>query len=102
MSEGWLSFWQRDLGAPGFRPFDSLAVGWVATPEHFRCVEERARVRSRRSVFVDRDSLDVAATLEGGRLVLYCSDVSPAFKDELLNRLTAQPTSQPFVRFLRH
>ncbi len=93
VSEGWLGFWQHALGAPGFRPFDSLAVGWVATPEHFTCSEERALVRRRRSLFVDRDSLDVAARLEGGRPVLYCSDLSPAFKEELLKRLMAEPAS---------
>ena len=89
VSEGWLAFWQYALGAAGFRPFDSLAVGWVATPEHFTCSEKRARVRSRRWLFFGHDSLDVAATLEAGRPVLYCSDVSPAFKEELLDRVTS-------------
>ncbi len=100
VSEGWLSFWQHALGAPGFRPFDSLAVGWVATPEHFTCSEESARVRRRRSLFVDRDSLDVAARLEGGRPVLYCSDLSPAFKEELLNRLMAEPLRREEARLV--
>ncbi len=34
--------------------------------------------------------------LEAGRPVLYCSDVSPAFKDELLDRLTSQPAAKLF------
>ncbi len=91
VSEGWLAFWQTALGATGFRPFDSLAVGWVAAPEHFTCSEESARIQSRRSLFFNRDSLDVAAILPGGKAVLYCSDLSPTFKEELLARLMAGP-----------
>lgn len=88
LSQSWLAFWDHALGAAGFRPFDSLAVGWVSTPEHFTCSEETARIRQRRSLFVERGSLEVAETLKDGRPVLYCSDLSPAFKEELLDRLT--------------
>jgi inosine-uridine nucleoside N-ribohydrolase len=98
VSEGWLEFWQTRLGAEGFRPFDSLAVGWVATPELFDCKHEYARIRRRRSFFFERDSLEVTTTSQRGRAVLYCGSLSLAFKAELMDMLTKSQSGESAAR----
>ena len=97
-SEGWLAFWQKSLGASGFRPFDSLAVGWVVAPELFACSRQVARVRHRRSVFFERSALEVTAGFDGGRPVLFCTEPLAAFKESLIERLTISHSPSPGVQ----
>jgi len=46
MSLGWLSRFETTLKLPGFNPFDTLAVGWVAHPAWFTAIPVRAHVTS--------------------------------------------------------
>jgi pyrimidine-specific ribonucleoside hydrolase len=87
-SEGWLRFWQRWLRSPGFHPFDSLAIGYVARPSRFSCDEMWARVRRPRSLLGKRAALEVAGSRSGASRVRYCFDLDPGFETELLERLT--------------
>jgi inosine-uridine nucleoside N-ribohydrolase len=95
----WLALWERDLGAPGFNPFDSLAVAWASHPqllEHFRAgvwiedgpddtasPEEQAAGRRKPHLLVD--------PARPGRQAVYCFRPRPAFKPVLLERLAGPP-----------
>lgn len=93
-SRSWLKIWRDDLGAPGFNPFDTLAIAWVSHPhllEHFRCgvwieegpddtapLSEQAEGRSKPHLLVDADKGDRA---------VYCHHPASGFKPLLLDRL---------------
>lgn len=86
-SRGWLAFWCDRLGATGFNPFDTLAVGAVAVP----ALVERMAVRV---VIEDAGRvphLVARAGASAGRHAEYCSRPAPGFKSELLGRLTSRP-----------
>ena len=44
MSLGWLSRFETTLKLPGFNPFDTLAVGWVARPAWFTAIAVRTHI----------------------------------------------------------
>lgn len=94
-SRPWLELWRRDLRAPGFNPFDTLAIARVTHPdwlEHFTggvWIEpgpddtappaEREAGRTKPHLLVD-------PRREGPR-ALYCHRPAPGFKEMLLERL---------------
>ncbi len=91
-SRDWLRFWTDSLGAPGFNPFDTLAVAWLTHPElldHFA-----GPVRIEPAVASDgaaaRPLLVVDAAASAGadaRRAIYCHRPHPEFKPLLLTRL---------------
>jgi pyrimidine-specific ribonucleoside hydrolase len=98
-SRPWLAIWQEQLRAPGFNPFDTLAIAWLTHPhwlEHFHCgvwIEEapddtapedaQAAGAAKPHLLVDADrSHDL-------RKAIYCHRPSTEFKSMLLERLIA-------------
>jgi hypothetical protein len=98
-SRDWLRLWTEDLGAPGFNPFDTLAVAWLSHPElleHFVGpvrIEPGpdARDASPPLLVVEHDDPQAAA----GRRARYCQRPHPDFKPLLLRRLAAPYTTDP-------
>ena len=43
-SQAWLGRWETMLKLPGFNPFDTVAVGWVAHPQWFDAVKVRTHI----------------------------------------------------------
>jgi pyrimidine-specific ribonucleoside hydrolase len=86
-SAGWLAFWRGPLGAPGFHPFDTLAVGYVIDPTHFDCAPAAATVVRRRSLFRARHALQVDPDASGRRGVVWCTRAADGFRDALVTRL---------------
>jgi pyrimidine-specific ribonucleoside hydrolase len=87
-SEGWMSFWERDLHRQGFYPFDVLAIGYLTWPQHFHCTITHARIGFdffTEPFGIGRD-LEVANSF-GGPSVYYCSNVDLTFKTKLMNRI---------------
>lgn len=101
-SRDWLRNWQENLKAPGFNPFDTLAIAWLTHPEwleHFEAhvwIEEgpadRPPVENEGAapsgdpkpyLLVDADSLD----RPDARRAIYCHRPSDSFKPMLLERL---------------
>jgi inosine-uridine nucleoside N-ribohydrolase len=100
----WLEIWEKELGAPGFNPFDTLAVAWATHPELLEWLEV--------GVHIDRGPSDTASTEERAagrtkplliaepgrdapqRRALYCTRPHAAFKPLLLERL-AGPARTP-------
>jgi inosine-uridine nucleoside N-ribohydrolase len=81
-SREWLAFWERDLGAPGFNPFDTLAVGWLLVPALIEHMAADAVIESG-----PRVPELLVRPAAGGRRVTYCTRPAPAFLDDLLQRL---------------
>ena len=44
LSHAWLTRWETTLKLPGFNPFDTLAVGWVARPAWFTALPVRTHI----------------------------------------------------------
>ncbi len=89
-SAPWLEFWEQVLGAPGFFPFDLLAVAFLIDPSQFTCQTLPARLVSRRGLFVVRDTLEVSASFENHRNVRYCSGISSAVQRAPINLLAPE------------
>jgi len=110
-SHPWLEIWQRDLKAPGFNPFDTLAIGWLTHPQWFQYFEapvwieegpaDRPPVENHGAatrsdptrkpyLLVDPDAPRATAS----RRAIYCHRPARAFKPMLLERLTRKGDAQ--------
>lgn len=79
----WQSSWQASFGAPGFTPFDTLAIGWLTTPDCFAAEALPTRLwhDGARPLF----AVDVAFT---GPMVTFLASVDyPRFHADLMARL---------------
>lgn len=89
----WLQWWHENLGVEGFNPFDTLAVGYVISPQLFACEESNARIQDAPDdVTADAKTktkpyLHVSPTIDSSSRVTYCYNVSSSFKEDLLGRL---------------
>ncbi len=82
-AQGWLAFWQEDVGLEGFSPFDWVAAAWLLAPGQFDCAEVRAEVRLELAFWVwPRDGLVVDQA--AGSRTFYCPATAPGLKDLLL------------------
>lgn len=98
----WLAFWRERLAAPGFNPFDSLAIAAVTHPdwlERFTAhvwiedgpddtasADARAAGATKPHLLVDAGRSEIA------RIAEYCHRPSPALKAMLLGRLARRAT----------
>ncbi len=90
----WLALWRDDFGAPGFNPFDTLAVGYVVVRSSLTCAAMNATIEQAAD-----DTSSVPGTQKpyllvrphgpGGRTVQYCHAAAPRFKKDLLARVVA-------------
>ena len=88
-SRPWLALWQRWLGATGFHPFDSLAVGYVISSGWFRCQSLSVRLtRARRFAPSFRNALEVSWGSADTRKATYCFYVAQGFKRALIDALS--------------
>jgi hypothetical protein len=90
-SRPWLALWQRDFGAPGFNPFDSLAVAWLTHPELLEHFPARVWIEDgpddRPSHAGERKPyLLVGEDARAGR-ALYCHRARPGLQAMLVARL---------------
>jgi inosine-uridine nucleoside N-ribohydrolase len=96
----WLAMWRRELGAEGFNPFDTLAVGWVTHPEliHWSDVavwiEEGADDTAPDSG-ARKPLLLVDPEREGGRRARYAHHPAPELHAVLVERLAGPPAEHP-------
>ncbi len=100
-SRSWLEIWERDLGAPGFNPFDTLAIAWVTHPtliRHFRAgawiaeaADDTATEDQRRAGKTKPHLLVDESRRQSSREAIYCFEPEPEFKPLLLERLLGRP-----------
>jgi inosine-uridine nucleoside N-ribohydrolase len=89
----WLNWWHDNLGAEGFNPFDTLAVGYLTSPALYQCTKSKIRI----NVGPDDTGLETAPRTKpflivspnqaSSHTVIYCSTVNSRFKEDLLGRL---------------
>lgn len=92
-AEDWLAYWKKNLAADGFNPFDTLAVGYVISPDGFRCDRLDVRIEQRPDDTVSgpgvhrKPYLLVHPSTSSQQSALYCSEAPPSFHDTLLRLL---------------
>jgi inosine-uridine nucleoside N-ribohydrolase len=81
----WQGRWMSDLGAPGFTPFDTLAIGWLTHPDLFEMHDWPVAIQydGERSLLVCDPAIEGA-----NALYLRSVDVEP-MRTVLLGRLAA-------------
>lgn len=94
-SEDWLDFWRNNLATDGFNPFDTLAVGYVISPQGFSCERLPVMIQLQSDDTVPKENapqkpyLIADKSLVSKTSALYCFDPPPSFAVGLL-RLVAQ------------
>ncbi|MEM9667604.1 MAG: nucleoside hydrolase [Pseudomonadota bacterium] len=83
MSQGWLRTWTDSFQAPGFTPFDTLAVGWIMQPDLF----DAHRLRSEVVFTPDRPLFHADASIDGPEVTYLRSVDNDAFRADLMARL---------------
>lgn len=93
----WLALWRRLFAVDGFNPFDTLAVGYVVSPEGYTCESLPIEIQTHpddvtepgmQGTAVDRKPyLLVSSTFSEASRALYCSDAPPGFTRALLDTL---------------
>jgi purine nucleosidase len=91
-SRSWVEIWQALLGAPGFSPFDLLAVATVAAPETVRCERLPAAIlslpdQSFRGTGANVPRLAVSAQLDSPFRARFCFATTPDAKHRILDAL---------------
>jgi inosine-uridine nucleoside N-ribohydrolase len=98
----WLDHWERNVGLPGFYPFDALAALYVLQPQQFRCARVPAWIAEddrlplfwrvalgSTGLLVGRESDRPRSTRASGN-VTYCGGIGDGLKDMLMDSLTRQ------------
>jgi inosine-uridine nucleoside N-ribohydrolase len=94
----WLDLWRRLFSVEGFNPFDTLAVGYVLSPDTFGCERLPTRIEvlpddvtepGVQGTKVERKPfLLAAASLTSAEAqTLYCATPPSSFKRDLMERL---------------
>ncbi len=90
-ADDWLTFWREKLGANGFNPFDTLAVGYVISSAGFGCERLPVAIRqmpddtvSRASKPPDKPFLLVDKNIRSKSSLLYCFEPPTHFSETLL------------------
>ena len=92
----WLARWVDRYGVDGFNPFDTLAVGYLTSPELISCEtlpteirslpDDRAIAASGISV-AEKPYLLASAEFDSPYRTTYCHTPDETFADDLMNRL---------------
>jgi inosine-uridine nucleoside N-ribohydrolase len=86
----WLAMWQRELGASGFNPFDSLAVAWLTHPELLERFSARVWIEDgpddRPSHAGETKPYLLVEETTGAARAVYCHRARPALRTMLLER----------------
>ena len=89
-SQDWHDNWVKNFKAPGFTPFDTLAVGWLLCPDLFEALHWPAEIR----VTPERPFFEADPKF-GGAPVTYLKNVdNERFRDDLMARLLNGATGQ--------
>lgn len=91
----WLKQWQTTLQLDGFNPFDTLAIGYLTSPQMIKCEDLPAVIKTLPDDTVSADSgkkvekpyLIAGREVDSKRTVRYCYLPSLEFKEDLMARL---------------
>lgn len=90
-ARAWLTFWNEDVGLPGFHPFDWIAAAYLTNPDQFNCATMTAGITREWTFWlVPHQSLVVeprsGPTEKADMAVRYCPETST-----LLHRVLLTP-----------
>lgn len=85
-SQGWHDEWVANFKAPGFTPFDTLAIGWPLVPELFGGFKAPARIR----YTPERPLFEVDPDIDGPSVTYLRNVDNDAFRTDLMARLLRQ------------
>ncbi len=94
----WLKQWQTGLQLDGFNPFDTLAIGYVTSPQMIKCEDLPAEIKTlpddtrpqeeKKGAKVEvKPYLLAGREVNSKRMVKYCYLPAPEFKEDLMARL---------------
>ena len=86
-SQPWLDNWAANFNAPGFTPFDTLAVGWLLEPYLFEAERWPAKVE----FTPDRPYFHTDPAFTGLKHIYLKSVDNDAFRADLMARLLNKP-----------
>lgn len=87
-AQGWLGFWNDDVGLPGFYPFDWIAAAYLLHPDLFNCAKTRAKIAREWTFWLlPHQALLVGDDRSSGAVVTYCPQTATTLHDLLI----AQP-----------
>ena len=96
-SRAWLALWRRRFTVDGFNPFDTLAIGLVASPAGFVCEVLPIEIQTLPDDVTDpamqgtaggrKPYLLASAASTSPTRASYCSGPPPGFKADLMRRL---------------
>lgn len=89
-SRDWLALWTDDLKAPGFNPFDTLAVARVTHPQCLATHDVGVAIEPPEGEGPPQLLVDFAPGPQARR-ARYCSEPDASFKPMLLERLIGRP-----------
>lgn len=95
-SRSWVELWEERFAVDGFNPFDTLAVGYVTSPELFETLEVEVSIeegpddREPPEKGLTKPYLLVGERQSGGREAVYCVRPADGFKAQLLERLAGR------------
>ena len=85
-SQAWHDSWVENFQAPGFTPFDTLAIGWLLCPDLFEAVSWPSEV-----IFTpERPLYHVDPSLDGPKATYLRGVDNDAFRADLMARLLSQ------------
>lgn len=95
----WLKQWQTGLQLDGFNPFDTLAIGYLTSPQMIKCEDLPAEIKTlpddtqsdedakKEGKKRDKPYLLAGREVNSKRAVKYCYLPAPEFKEDLMMRL---------------
>jgi pyrimidine-specific ribonucleoside hydrolase len=95
----WLKHWQTNLQLDGFNPFDTLAIGYLTSPQMIQCEDLPAEIKTlpddtqtgedarKTGTRREKPYLLAGREIASKRMVKYCYQPSPEFKEDLMARL---------------
>lgn len=89
-SQYWINFWEKNVDARGFNPFDTLALGWLTHPGLIETEPAQMTIEEApddRAPAKTKPYLVARPGRGQGRSATYCTTPKPAFKELLLERL---------------
>jgi inosine-uridine nucleoside N-ribohydrolase len=91
----WLAFWKENFGVDGFNPFDTLAVGYIASPAGFACARLPVRIEKAPDDIgaagaLEKPYLIVDAANDAKHSALYCFRPPEDFAQDLIGRLCSK------------
>ncbi|WP_394246491.1 nucleoside hydrolase [Vibrio profundi] len=110
-SQPWLTMWEDKFGTQGFNPFDTLAAGFAANPNHFQWQELPIEIRiapddTKAGQYNLGNSykpyLVASPDCTSSNSVLYCTGVCEEFAQKMVSNIVTPNDPSKFIYAVSH